>query len=176
MEEIISEITSVSNKWNCWMISRMSVFVTSASLILTKCCILMQTAVFIVAALSTRSTLIARTSNYLITSFQEDKLRISVSFGFAKCLLFLSIYFIYWPPLTCWSLINTVSDNFYNNGERENTYNGWKFRKKTIFPYPHRHRDYQPRSPSDQNTPGTQIRPTRLEKRINKCSRTKMNE
>ena len=99
--------------------------------------------------LSKEIPLIAKTSTYLITSFQMEKIRILVYFVLACTPVcwnsIIDNYYAYWLPIPCQSFVHKVSCNLYTSNDKWD--NKGEFRAKMVFLHPHGRRDYQPQSP-----------------------------
>ena len=88
--------------------------------------------------LSKEIPLIAKTSTYLITSFQMEKIRILVYFVLACTPVcwnsIIDNYYAYWLPIPCQSFVHKVSCNLYTSNDKWD--NKGEFRAK-MFSYIH---------------------------------------
>lgn len=125
---------SVSGKWGCWVTDRMSSLVTYASSDSPQC-----HSVLLWIAGSDHywhcyqnkyQILIAKTSAYLITSFQMEKIRILVYFVLActpTCWnSVINNCYTCWLPVPCQSFVPKISCNFHNSDDKWDDKENWE--------------------------------------------------
>lgn len=117
---------SVSGKWGSWVIDRMSSLVTYASSDSPQC---RSVLLWITGSdhywhcyQNKYQILIAKTSTYLITSFQTEKIRILVYFVLACTSTcwnsVINNCYTCWLPVPCQSFVPKISCNFHNSDDK----------------------------------------------------------